>query len=101
MEFVTRDGQKLNGIRGYKGLTTDNRAILGKPFQYEQGKIFEEDCEPRFKHCGFHFCLYLEDVKLFVGNAGKIVEVYALGEVEGDGSEYCTNKIYIGEEVKK
>ncbi len=101
MEFVTADGQRLRGIKGYKGLTTDNRAILGKPFQYEQGKIFEEDCEPRFKHCGFHFCLYLEDVKLFVGNAGKIVEVYALGEVEGDSREYCTNKIYIGEEVGK
>jgi len=100
MEFVTRDGQKLNGIRGYKGLTTDNKAILGKPFQYEQGKIFEEDCKPRFKHCGFHFCLCLEDVRRFVGSAGKIVEVYALGEVEGNSIEYCTNKIYIGEEVK-
>ena len=99
-EFITRDGQRLRGIKGYKGLTVDNRAILGCPFQYEQGKIFEEDCKPRFKHRGFHFCLYLEDVKMFVGNAGKIVEVYALGEVEGNGSEYATNKIYIGEEVK-
>ena len=99
-EFVTRDGQRLRGIKGYKGLTVDNKAILGRSFQYEQGKIFEEDCKPRFGRCGFHFCLYLEDVRTFVCSAGKIVEVYALGEVEGNGSEYCTNKIYIGEEVK-
>lgn len=101
MEFVTRDGRKLNGIRGYKGLTSDNKSIHGNSFQYRQGEVFEEDCEPRFGYRGFHFCLYLEDVRAFVRNAGKIVEVYALGEVEGNGIEYCTNKIYIGEEVKE
>ena len=100
MEFITVDGQRLRGIKGYKGLNDDCTSIYGKKFQFESGKIFEEDVKPRFMHCGFHFCLYLEDVRTFVGNGRRIFEVYALGEVEGNGSEYCTNKIYIGEEVK-
>ena len=99
MIFTTADGQTLRGIKGYKGLSPTNGSILGKPFQYEQGKIYTEDCEPRFKQCGFHFCLYLEDVKKFVGSCQNIHEVYALGEIEGNGSEYATNKIYIGERV--
>ena len=100
MEFITVDGQRLRGIKGYKGLNKDCTSIFGKRFQFEQGKIFEEDVKPRFKRCGFHFCLYLEDVRMFVGTGCRIFEVYALGEVEGNGSEYCTNKIYIGDEVK-
>lgn len=100
MEFITLDGRQMKGIHGYKGLSKNNTNIYGRRFQFEQGKIFKEDCEPRFKHCGFHFCLYLEDVKRFVPNYSKIVEVYAIGEVEGNGSEYCTNEIYIGNEVK-
>lgn len=99
MIFTTADGQTLKGIKGYKGLTKENKSICGRLFQFEQGKIFTEDCEPRFKHRGFHFCLYLEDVKKFVPNCAKIVEVYALGEVEGNGSEYATNSIYIGKEI--
>lgn len=101
MIFITEDGKKLRGIKGYKGLLKDNSSILGKRFQFEQGKIFKEDCEPRFKHKGFHFCLYLEDVKNFVPNCAKIVEIIALGEVEGNGSEYVTNEIYIGKEILK
>ena len=100
MEFTTLDGRQMKGIHGYKGLSKNNTNIHGRPFQFEVGKIFKEDCEPRFKHCGFHFCLYLEDVKRFVPSCSKIVEVYAIGEVEGNGSEYCTNEIYIGNEVK-
>lgn len=101
MIFITEDGKKLRGIKGYKGLSKDNSSIYGKKFQFEQGKIFKEDCEPRFKHKGFHFCLYLEDVKSFVPNCAKVVEVIALGEVEGNGSEYATNEIYIGKEITK
>lgn len=100
MVFTTVSGERLMGIHGYKGLSQDNSSIYGQHFQFEIGKIFEENCEPRFKHCGFHFCLYLEDVRKFVPDCTKIVEVYALGEVEGNGSEYCTNKIYIGDVIK-
>ena len=99
MTFITEDGKELRGIRGYKGLSKNNSSIYGKKFQFEQGKIFKEDCEPRFKHKGFHFCLYLDDVKNFVPSCAKVVEVIALGEVEGNGSEYATNEIYIGKEV--
>lgn len=100
MIFVTEDGKELRGIRGYKGLSENNSSICGKKFHFEQGKIFKENCEPRFKHIGFHFCLYFEDVKKFVPGCAKIVEVIALGEVEGNGTEYCTNEIYIGKTVQ-
>lgn len=97
--MITIDGKQVRGIRGYKGLSQSNTSLRGHKYQFEQGKVFAEDCEPRFKQRGFHFCLYLEDVKIFVPECSKIVEVYAIGEVEGNGMEYCTNKIYIGKEV--
>lgn len=97
--FVTADGTKMRGIRGYKGLSANNQSIFGCRYQFEQGKVFKEDCKPRFKQRGFHFCLHLKDVKRFVPGCAKIVEVYAIGEVEGNGEEYCTNEIYIGKEV--
>ena len=97
--FTTADGRQLRGIKGYKGLSPTNSSIYGKSFQFKQGEIYTEDCEPRFKHCGFHFRLYLEDVRKFVPGCAKIVEVYAIGEVEGNGMEYCTNSIYIGKEI--
>lgn len=99
--FITPEGKKIRGIRGYKGLSKSNTNIYGKHFQFKENTMYTEDCEPRFKHIGFHFCLYLEDVKKFVPNCAKIVEVYATGEVEGNGTEYCTNQIYIGNVVKK
>lgn len=97
--FTTEDGRVLRGIKGYKGLSENGTSIRGRHFQFKQGEIFEEDCEPRFKTRGFHFCIDLEDVKKFVPECKKIVEVYALGEVEGNSLEYCTNKIYIGKEI--
>ena len=100
MTFITENGKELIGIHGYKGLSEKNSSTCGKKFQFEQGKVFKENCEPRFKHKGFHFCLYLEDVKKFVPGCAKIVEVIALGEVEGNGTEYCTNEIYIGKTVQ-
>lgn len=97
--FTTEDGRQMRGIKGYKGLSAKNTSICGVRFQFEQGQIFKEECKPRFKTRGFHFCLDIRDVKKFVPGCAKIVEVYAIGEVEGNGSEYCTNEIYIGKEV--
>ena len=84
-------------VKAYKGF---NRDMTCRGFQFEEGKIYKEDGVPRFKHHGFHFCLYLEDVQKFVPERAKIVEVYALGEIEGNGMEYATNEIYIGKEIK-
>lgn len=101
MLFTTADGKQMRGIHGYKGLSETRTSLRGgKQFQFEEGRLFTEDCEPRFKHRGFHFCLYLEDVKKFVPECAKIVEVWATGEIEGNGVEYASNQIYIGEEVK-
>lgn len=97
--FTTADGTQMRGIKGYKGLSRVNTSLRGGYYQFEQGKVYSEECEPRFKQRGFHFCLYLDDVKYFVPECAKIVEVYAIGEVEGNGREYCTNQIYIGKEV--
>ena len=101
MIFTTADGKQMRGIHGYKGLSPTNTSLRGgNKVQFEEGKLFTEDCEPRFKQKGFHFCIYLEDVKKFVPECAKIYEVYATGEVEGNGSEYSTNQIYIGKEIK-
>lgn len=97
--FTTADGRQMRGVKGYKGLSPTNTSLRGYKFQFEVGKLFTENVEPRFKHCGFHFCIYLDDVRKFVPECSKIVEVYAVGEIEGNGTEYCTNKIYIGKEV--
>ena len=99
MIFTTADCVQMKGIHGYKGLSQNNTSICGMPFQFELNKLYTEDCEPRFKHRGFHFCLYLEDVKHFVPHCSRIVEVWATGEVEGNGYEYATNQIYIGKEI--
>lgn len=99
MLFTTADGKQMRGIHGYKGLSAENTSIYGHKFQFEQDKLFTEDCEPRFKQRGFHFCLYLEDVRKFVPHCSKIVEVWATGEVHGNGTEYCSNQIYIGKEI--
>ena len=100
MTFTTADGTQMRGIHGYKGLTAKNKSICGKPFQFATDTLFTEDCEPRFKTRGFHFCIHLEDVKTFVPNCAKIVEVWATGEIEGNAYEYSTNQIYIGKEIE-
>lgn len=98
--FTTADGREMRGIKGYKGLSPTDTSLRGFKFQFEQGKIFREEGAPQFKHHGFHFCLYLEDVIKFVPECSKIVEVYAIGDIEGNGTEYATNAIYIGKEIK-
>lgn len=100
MTFTTADGKQMRGIHGYKGLSETRTSLRGgNRFQFEEGKLFTEDCEPRFKHKGFHFCIHLEDVKKFVPECKHIHEIWATGEVEGNGYEYCSNQIYIGKEI--
>lgn len=45
-------------IKGYKVFNSDWTC---RGFQYEVGKIFEEDIIPSCCDCGFHFCLKASD----------------------------------------
>lgn len=87
-------------IKGYKGLsdTMTNIHGIGK-ITYEVGKVYEEEADPMTHKCGMHFCLYLEDVRKFVPHCKHIIEIEALGIVEGDGLQYATNKLRVIREV--
>lgn len=89
------------GIIGYKGVTENLESILGsKKVQFKVGETYEEKLEPMTRKRGIHFCLYQEDVQKFVPNCKHVLKVLALGNIEGDGLQYATNKIQILEIVK-
>ena len=86
-----------------KGFKVFNPDWTCRGFQFEVGKIFEEDVEPRCCDRGFHFCTKAADCfKYYEFNSNnKVAEVEALGvvDVESDNSKCCTNKIYIIREL--
>lgn len=43
----------MDGIKGYKVFESDWTC---RDFQYEVGKVFEEDVKPKCCDRGFHFC---------------------------------------------
>ena len=87
-------------IRGYKVFNHDWTC---RGFQYEVGKIFEEDAVPSCCNRGFHFCLKASDCfnyyRFDPGN--KVAEVVALGAVDfsNNDSKACTNKLQIMREI--
>ena len=87
-------------VRGYKVFNPDWTC---RHFQYEVGKIFEEDVEPSCCDRGFHFCLKASDCFNYYrfDSNNKVAEVVALGAVDysGDDSKACTNKIQIVREI--
>ena len=87
-------------VRGYKVFNPDWTC---RHFQYEVGKIFEEDVEPSCCDRGFHFCLKASDCFNYYrfDSNNKVAEVVALGAVDysGDDCKACTNKIQIVREI--
>lgn len=87
-------------MEGYKVFEPD-WTCMG--FQYEVGKIFEEDVTPSCCNRGFHFCKELKDCFNYYpfNPDNKVAKVIALGEIdeESDDSKCCTNKIQIVEEI--
>ena len=87
-------------MRGYKVFEPDWTC---RRFQYEVGKVFEENVAPKCCSSGFHFCIKASDCFRYYpfDSTYKIAEVEALGDidVEKDGSKCCTNKIYIIREL--
>ena len=88
----------MDGIKGYKVFESDWTC---RGFQYEVGKVFEEDVKPKCCDRGFHFCENAADCFNYYSfdSKNKVAEVVALGEVDTDGKKSCTNKIQIVREI--
>ena len=85
-------------MKGYKVFNSDWTC---RGFQFEVGKIYEEDVKPMVCDRGFHFCEKAADCFDFYSfnPENKVAEVEALGEVDSDGKKSCTDKIHIIREL--
>lgn len=84
-----------------KGFKVFNPDWTCRGFQFEVGKIYEEDVTPVCCDRGFHFCTKAADCFDFYSfnPENKVAEVEALGEVDSDGKKSCTDKIHIIREL--
>ena len=89
-----------NKIKGYKVF---NKDWTCRGFQFEVGKIYEEDVTPKCCEKGFHFCTKAADCFNYYSfsSKNKVAEVIALGDVDikSDDTKCCTNKIQIVREI--
>ena len=87
-------------VKGYKVFNPDWTC---RGFQYEVGKVFEEDVAPKYCDRGFHFCTNaIQCFKYYRFDPdNKVAEILALGEVDkdSDSTKCCTNKIQIVREI--
>lgn len=84
----------MNEVRGFKVFNPDWTC---RGFQYEVGKIFEEDVEPSCCDRGFHFCENAADCFNYYSfnPDNKVAEVIAYGDIVRGDDKCCTNKIKI------
>ena len=87
-------------MKGYKVFNSDWTC---RGFQFEVGKVFEEDVAPVCCDRGFHFCTKASDCFRYYSfdPDNKVAEVEALGDIDtqDDDSKCCTNKIHIIREI--
>lgn len=87
-------------MKGYKVFNSDWTC---RGFQFEVGKIFEEDVTPVCCDRGFHFCTKASDCFNYYefDCNNKVAEVEALGVIDthADDSKCSTNKIHIIREL--
>ena len=87
-------------MKGYKVFNSDWTC---RGFQFEVGKVFEEDVTPVCCDRGFHFCTKASDCFRYYdfNPDNKVAEVEALGDIDtqDDDSKCCTNKIHIIREI--
>ena len=87
-------------VKGYKVFNPDWTC---RNFQYEVGKTYEENVNPKCCTAGFHFCTKASDCfnRYSFNPENKVAEVLALGIVNtGSGDTKCaTNKIQIVREI--
>ena len=89
--------------KAYKGFNAD---MTCRDFQYEEGKTYEFDGEPKLCNCGFHACLNLADVfNYYCGELGKDLVIHEV-ELEGVSDEcnefdskVVAKKITIGKRI--
>ena len=88
----------MKGIKGFKVFNPDWTC---RGFQYEVGKTYEEDVNPKVCEKGFHFCKQAKDCFNYYSFnlENKVAEVIALGEVAEEGDKCSTNKIKIVKEI--
>ena len=101
MEYKTQkvvDGK----CKAYKAFNAD---MTCRDFQYEEGKTYEFDGEPKLCVCGFHACLNLAAVfNYYDGKIGENIVVHEV-ELEGVAKEYgnttkvVAKKITIGKRI--
>ena len=91
---------KKDYVKGYKVFNPDWTC---KGFQYEVGKIFEENVTPKCCEAGFHFCTKAIDCFCYYSfdPNNKVAEVLALGDVDSQSTntKCSTNKIGIIREI--
>ena len=88
----------MENVKGFKVFNPDWTC---RGFQYEVGKVYEEDVKPRVCDSGFHFCKQAKDCFNYYNfnTENKVAEVIALGDIAEDGDKCCTNIIQIVREV--
>ena len=92
-----------NKCKAYKAFKT---GMICHDFQYEEGKTYEIEGEPKLCIRGFHACLNLLDVfNYYCGELGKDVVVHEV-ELEGvskerneDAYKVVAKKITIGKRI--
>ena len=87
-------------MKGYKVFKPDWTC---RGYQFEVGKTFEEDVDPKCCDRGFHFCTKASDCFHYYefDCNNKVAEVEALGVIDthADDSKCSTNKIHIIREL--
>ena len=93
----------VNGkCKAYKAFNAD---LTCRGFQYEEGKTYEIEDDPKLCERGFHACLTLTDVFIYYsGEFGKDiivheVELEDVSEERRDDSKVVAKKITIGKRI--
>jgi hypothetical protein len=90
-------------VVAYKGFRKDMICMNG--FQYEEGKTYEFEGEPKLCKCGFHACLNPLEVfsyyPLYEGNVYHEVILESVNKERKDDTKVVAKKITIGREITK
>ena len=84
-----------------KGFKVFNPDWTCRGFQYEVGKIYEQDITPSVCDRGFHFCKEAKNCFNYYSfnPDNKVAEVIAHGKLDENDDKSCTNKIEIVREI--
>ena len=83
----------MRSFLAYKGFDKD---LTCRGFQYEVGKTYKMDCEPKLCEEGFHCCLKLSDVFAFyppIKYEHSVTEVNIIAKTISTGNRYCVVEV--------